>query len=96
MFTDVRFRFAAVQAAILKGVMSEADAPILIDVTALSVGTETAGAMTALISRNTSTPTKRSQTFTTDADKKTEIEVKVSAFVSYREAYSSGLITAAS
>jgi L1 cell adhesion molecule like protein len=70
---------AAVQAAILSGQGSEqTDSLLLIDVTPLSLCIETAGGvMTVLIPRNTTIPTKKSQTFTTYADNQPGVLIQV-------------------
>lgn len=66
---------AAVQAGVLTG---ETKDVVLLDVTPLSMGVETlGGVMTPLITRNTTIPTTKAETFSTAGDNQTQVEIHI-------------------
>lgn len=68
---------AAIQAGVMSGDVSGKEI-LLLDVTPLTLGIETLGAVaTPLIERNTTIPTSKSQTFSTAADNQTSVEIHI-------------------
>ena len=66
---------AAIQAGVLQGEVKDV---LLLDVTPLSVGIETLGGVrTALIERNTTIPTSKTESFTTAADNQSSVEIHI-------------------
>ena len=66
---------AAIQAGVLGGEVKDV---LLLDVTPLSLGVETlGGVMTALIERNTTIPTRKSEIFSTAEDSQTAVDIHV-------------------
>src|SRR5205823_10575128 len=66
---------AAIQAGVLGGEVKDV---VLLDVTPLTLGIETlGGVMNKLVERNTTIPTRKSETFTTAADGQTTVEIHV-------------------